>query len=111
MGIGSCDYEGLQVHDMLLLQESWWSRTQFRIPENKLQSSMSAGKRRCRFQLKKSGRIHLPLPFYSVCSSVDGMLLVHFGRTFFFTHLTDSNAISSRDAHRHIQKYFPPIIK
>ena len=57
MGIGSCDYEGLQVHNMLLLQESWWSRTQFRIPENKLQSSVSAGKRRCRFQLKKSERI------------------------------------------------------
>lgn len=38
-------------------------RTQFRIPENKLQSSVSAGKRRCRFQLKKSERIHLPLPF------------------------------------------------
>lgn len=96
-----CDmklYEEISYGNWLMwlwrLTGPWYvvaSRTQFRIPENKIKCSMSAGRRTCRFQLKKRGRIHLPLPFYSVCSSVGGMLLVHFGRAFLFTHLTDSD--------------------
>lgn len=111
MGIGSCDYKGLQVYDMLLLQESWWSGTQFRIPENKLQCSMSAGRRTCRFQLKKRGRIHLLLPFILFVPQCVGCYWSTLVRHFCLLTWLIQILISSKYAHRHIQKYFPPIIK